>query len=128
MAKAMGFSSWRIFGSRFDREFIDALEKMDRARLVALLKAELTRDYYTKEEADTLLRILDPAFWYQVLKEITRQPGPMFQVHRGRKPKIPRRDYHKIADWGDRLAPVILKLLQELEFGTKRTIKELLEF
>lgn len=52
----------------------------------------------------------------------------MFKGQRGPKPKIPKRDYPKLAARGDQLKPVIHKLLVELASGTKRAVSELFEF
>ena len=92
--------------------------------MVSLLTKQFMKDPPPKEQALAIFQVFEPSFWKQAL----RNPGPMFQVNRGAKPKIPRRDYAKLAAWGDKLAPVIRKLLAELESGTRHSPEDLLEF
>ena len=121
--QALGFAS-DLIGSRFEKGFCDALEEMDRPRMVALLTKQFIKDPIPKEQASAIFQMFEPSLWKQAL----RNSGSMFQIKRGAKPKIPRRDYAKLAAWGDKLVPVIGKLLGELESGTRHSPESLLEF
>jgi hypothetical protein len=111
------------FNSSLTRDFKDALEKMDRVKLVGKVKPEFLKDPPTKEQA-RIFRALDfGALMRKAMEGATHE----FTAKRGRKPKAGRREYTKIAMWGDRLYPVCLKVLTELRSGTHRSVRELLE-
>ena len=122
LARRMGLPT-DSFNTPWAQGLKDALERMDREKLVGLVKSEFLKDPLTKEQAHTLLTVDLGALMRNALQEGTRK----FAAKRGRKPKAGRRDYVQIARWGDKLYPVCLRVLSELKSGTHRSVREHLE-
>lgn len=120
---ALGFPlSGRVTAKATDLS--DALEKTDRKKLLDLFQAGLRRDPPTREQAQKLMNLDVPMVFRHALQKTAR----MFPAKRGRKPKIRKRDYPKIADWAEKLVPVCQKVLEGLESKSRHTIAEILEF
>jgi hypothetical protein len=122
VARRSGFPAG-IFDSPACKVFADALERMDRNRLGEILMSELLRDPPTKEQAEGILKLGDPSLMRGALREAER----MFQGKRGRKPKIAKRDYPKLAERASTLRPIILKLLAAIRSDSRSSIRDLLE-
>jgi hypothetical protein len=105
---------------RSEKKFFNALEKMDRSRLLALMKKEFELKPPTKEGAEALLRMFDKSLWKGAFQESARH----FSARPGRKLKISRRDYPKLVEWSDLLFPVLLKLLVEIRSSTPLPLRD----
>jgi hypothetical protein len=122
LARRIGFSRDPA-NPTWAKDLKDALEKMDREKLVSLAKTELFSNPPTGEQA----RILPTVDFGALMRNATHEAARMFTAKRGRKPKAGRREYPKIAKLGDKLYPICLKMLTEQRFETHHSVRKLLE-
>lgn len=122
IARSMGFPA-DVHSSAWAHDMTDAVKRMDRKKLVALAKTALAKDPPTEEQAQQFLAIDLGRLMRMALQDASRQ----FTAKRGRKPKAERRDYPKIAAWGDKLYPVCLRLMTELQSSPHKPVRNLLE-
>ena len=92
--------------------------------MVELLKAEFVHSRMPRGNERAILSLGDPAILRKGILDIAKQ----FSGGPGRKALVEESEYQKLAAIAEELYPVILKLLQELDTGTKRAIQDLLEF
>ena len=104
----------------FDKKFLNALEKMDKQELIALMKAEFEQKPPTKQSAEALLKLFDQGLWKRGIQDFERQ----FKGRPGRRLKIPRRDYPKLVEWAEALFPVLLKLLSLIRLGSNLPLRD----
>ncbi len=123
VAREMG-SPDDLHGTAWAKQFEISLQRRNRKRLLELLKAQSVRSPMPRGSERAILSLGDPAILRKGLLEAAKQ----FSGGPGRKALIEESEYQKLAAIAEELYPVILKLLQELDSGTKRTIQELLEF
>lgn len=123
IAREMG-SPDDVHGTAWAKQFEISLQRRKRKRLLELLKAEFVRSPIPRGSERAILSLGDPAIVRKGMLEIAKQ----FSGKPGRKALIEGPEYQKVAAIAGKLYPVILKLLQELGSGTKRTVQELLEF
>ena len=112
------------FGGLSGQKFAEAIEKRDRATLIAAYKAYIFANPPNVGQALAALQLNKPERWRSVLKGV----GQAFKAKVGRKPKLPRGFYPELAAKSDQLFPVLKKLLSEQKTGTRRTTRELLKF
>lgn len=113
-----------VHDTAWAKQFEISLQRRNRKRLIELLKAEFVRSPIPRGCETTVLSLGDPAILRKGMLEIAKR----FSGKPGRKPLIEESEYQKLAAMAGELYPVILKLLQELDRGTKRTVRDLLEF
>lgn len=106
------------------KEVADAVLERDRSTLIVLMKGRLKKTKLAPAYFERVLQVLNPA----MLRKAIQEAESVFKLKRGPNPKIPLHKRPELAAWSDRLAPVIEKLLRELEFGTKRPNSDYLEF
>jgi hypothetical protein len=103
--------------------FKDALEKMDRPKLLELVKSATLKHPPTRSE----MRFFQKTEFVDLMRKSIEETARLFPARRGRKPKADRRDYSKIAVLGDALYPVCLKIETELRSRTRYSVCDLLE-
>lgn len=105
------------------RDFADAIQKMDRERLIGLVKTWCLKSPAKRGDMDFVVGTDFVALARETLKEAARA----FPAKRGARAKATRRDYPKIAILADNLYPVCLKIVSELRSGTRYSVCNLLE-
>lgn len=123
IVREMGWPD-ELHGTAWATQFETSLQRRNRKRLLKLLKAQFVRNPILRAHERALLSLGDPAILRKGFLEVAKQ----FSGGPGRTALIEVSEYQKLAAIAEELYPVILKLLQELDRGTKRTIQELLEF
>ena len=121
--KGIGLST-KSFSPSFVKRLHGALQRKDRKALLSLWKSICDQDPPSRGFPEAFLRLSRKRAWrgamLQIADKLKGEPG--FER------KIKPEEYGSVASLGEELAPVILKLLKELESGTCRTVRELLEF
>lgn len=105
-----------------------ALEKRDRPALISAISTVLRNDRMSQKDLGQLPRIVEdvlPSAFRAALRDAAKN---IFPTKPGPTPKAARREYPKMAQLGDRLAPVCEIVLSELQKETKHTVKEILDF
>lgn len=120
--RRMGFSG-HPFDASFIRDLRDALNKLDRQKLLELVKTEFRNNPPAKEAMQGFLASDLVALMRKGLEEAAH----MIPSKRGRKPKARQEQYPQIAMRADELYPVCLKVLTELESQTQRSVRKLFE-
>jgi len=105
------------------RDFADAIQKMDRERLIGLVKTWCLKNPPKRAEVDFIVKTDFGALMRETFKEAARE----FPAKRGAKAKATRRDYSKIAMLAYKLYPVCLKITTELRSSTRYSVQRLLE-
>ena len=123
VAREMGLPD-KLHGTAWAKQFEISLQRRDRKRLLGLLKEDFVRSPITRAHERAVLSLGDPVILRKGILEIAKQ----FSGEPGRKALIEESEYQKVAAIAEELYPVILKLLQELDSGTKRAIQDLLKF
>jgi hypothetical protein len=96
----------------------------DRKTIVKFLMDNFLQTKPSKEWLSAVLKALSST----ELRRSLQKAGGLFKLRRGPTPKIPNSKYKDLAARAELLTPVMLKLLTELQSGTKRSFQELLEF
>lgn len=105
------------------RDFADAVQKMDRERLLDLIKTWWLKNPPTRAEVDFIVKADFGAWIRASFKEAIRE----FPAKRGAKAKIAGRDYPKIAKLAGKLYPVCLTVVTELRTRKNLSAQECLE-
>ena len=107
----------------WQRDFADAIQKMDRERLIGLVKTWFLKNPPKRADVDFVVKTDFGALMRETFKAAARE----FPAKRGAKAKATRRDYPKIAKLADELYPVCLRVVTELRFGGNHSVHECLE-
>jgi hypothetical protein len=107
----------------WQRDFTDAIQKMDRERLINLVKTWCLKSPPKRAEVDFVVKTDFRALIRETFKEGARE----FSAKRGRKAKAEKREYRKIAIRGDSIYPVCLKIVTQLRCDTPDSVEQLLE-
>ncbi|MHB8487390.1 MAG: hypothetical protein ACYDCM_16880 [Candidatus Acidiferrales bacterium] len=105
------------------QDFADAVEKMDRVRLIAIIRAACSDSPPTRGMADFILKTDFGALARRSLLKAARQ----FSAKRGAKAKATRQDYARIAMIADEVYPVCLRIVTELKSGASPSVQQFLE-
>lgn len=112
------------FTFSFAKRFYPALQKRDREALIALLKSGFQHDPPDRDFPEAFSRLADKRTWRGGILKLADE----FKGRAGFQSKITPDDYASLAQLGEELAPVILKLLNELESRTRHSVEELIIF
>lgn len=107
----------------WQRAFADAIQKMDRERLIVLVNTACLKNPPTRAQADFLVKTDFGA----LIRETLREAAKDFPSKRGAKAKATHRDYPKIAKLADELYPVCLTVVTELRTRKNHSVQECLE-
>lgn len=105
------------------QDFADAIERLDRERLIELLKLECLKNPAPRAEAEFITKFDFGA----LIRETYKQASRDFPAKRGAKAKIARRDYAKIAALARELYPVCLMVVTELRTRKNLSVQKCLE-
>jgi hypothetical protein len=105
-------------------ELLDAIQRRDRKYLNSRVRADLKEIRPPVNDLSRFLQSLDPS----KLRKAIKLTENVFPASSGPTPKIPSHKYEEIAELGLQLAPVIEKLLLELDQGTRHSIAEMLQY
>lgn len=105
------------------RDIADAIQKMDRERLIGLVKTWWLKNPPTRVEVDFIMKTDLGALIRETFKKVARD----FPAKRGAKAKATRRDYPKIAKLAEKLYPVCLTVVTELRTRKNLSVHECLE-
>src|SRR5713226_7479270 len=102
----------------------EALTTGDQETLVAYTNQWAMAAKFTDEQLKMLLKIAKSSSLRQSFKQLTSK----FKFHRGPKPKLALRQYHKALERADQLRPAIERVLTERASPTAHTLPEILEY
>lgn len=106
------------------KDIFDAAIDGNREKLIAYVMSDLQE---TRPSVENLFRTLKALSASELRRSVEEAAG-IFKLRRGPNPKIPVHKYPELAVRAAQLTPVIYKLLAELEQGTKKSLRDLLEF
>lgn len=102
----------------------EALKNRDKPALVKYLCQRIKKSSPSNASLDHILKLLHS----RTLRDEVRKLASIFQLQRGPKPKIRRDEYGVLVARADALAPLIEKVLMNLDTKTKRSIREMLDY
>lgn len=105
------------------QDFATAMQKMDRERLIVLIKTWCLKSPPKTAEADFVAKTDFGA----LIREAYKQASHEFPAKRGAKAKIAGREYPKIAKLAEKLYPVCLTVVTELRTRKNPSVQESLE-
>lgn len=102
---------------------VDALYSSDSPKLIPYFRQRAMEAGLTDKQLDRLLRMADPVFFKQSLKELVAP----FKFHRGPKPKIPVNAYGRLLEIATLLTPALCAILTQQK-QTTHSISAILEY
>lgn len=123
LARKLGLPD-KLHGTPWAKKLAFALQRKNRKLLLSLWRVQFTENPPTQEEAQAFLRFGGQTLWRKAMLGV----ADVFKGEKGFERKIDQEDYSKLASLGDKLVPVLEKLLHELDSGTSHSLSQLLEF